>query len=154
MRECLETFRGCAASSLNRAYGFARAPECAIRGILDAAIGMHDLFNKALVYRGYALKDKPGRHCDLRVGMQKRTCKHGEGCAKKLRQEKAQTKMETEGKFPLSTTSFWCKLASTPKGLRGRSHLRCLVHGCLFATDRESMMSNRGRAHNCDGDGV
>ena len=94
-----------AESSLNSAYDFARAPDSAIRGILDAAIGPPVLSNKALVYRGYALKDKPGRNCDPRVGMQKRTCKQGEECAKKFRPEKAQRKMGTEGEIPLSTTS-------------------------------------------------
>ena len=77
-----------AESSLNSAYDFARAPDSAIRGILDADIRKPVLSNKALVYRGYALKDKPGRNCDPRVGMQKRTCKQGEECAKKLRQER------------------------------------------------------------------
>ena len=152
MRECLKTFLEWAASSLNSAYDSDRAPEGAIRGILDAAIGMPVLFNKSLVCMGICIE----RQAVSQLRSARRNATSDLQTWRRMRAKvdagKAQPKMETEGGFPLSTTSWWCKLTSTPKGIRGRSHLRCLVPGRLFTTDRESTTSNRVRSNHCDVD--
>ena len=40
-----------------------------------------------------------------------------------------------------------CDRLATPTGLRGRTHYRCLVPGCIFATDRVTRMENHVLKH-------
>ena len=40
-----------------------------------------------------------------------------------------------------------CDRLATPTGLRGRTHYRCLVPGCIFATDRVTRLENHVLRH-------